>query len=128
MSPLLAIRLIGAIAALALLTWAVATVNGWRKDAAQLPLEVQAREAAEAQVRATAAQIRRDDAARQALAADLEQTRAKYAALRAAPPVRSVVVREVPIREGQTACPDPRLSAEWGLRFDAAALNPDTAR
>lgn len=128
MSPILTIRLIGGILVAALLTWALATVNGWRKDAAQLPLEVEAREAAEAQVRATAAQIKRDDAARQALAADLEQTRAKYAALRAQPPVRSVEVREVPIREGQTTCPDRRLSAEWGLRFDAAALNPDPAR
>jgi len=107
--------------------WAVHTVNGWRRDALRLPTEIAARKAAEANVKATAVQIARDDASRRALAADLEEVRGKYVALRNQPPVRSVVVREVPIHDGQTTCPDRRLSAEWGLRFDAAALN-DAAR
>jgi hypothetical protein len=117
----------GALLAGALL-WAGLTVRGWHRDALRLPAEVAARQAAEASVKATAAQMARDDAARRTLAADLEMTLAKYAALRAQPPVRSVVVREVPIHDGQTTCPDARLSPDWGVRFNALALNPGPAQ
>lgn len=114
----------GALVAGALL-WAGLTVRGWHRDAQRLPAEITARQAAEANAKAIAAQIVRDDASRRALAADLEQTRAMYAALRAQPPVRSVTVREVPVHDGQTTCPDPRLSPDWGVRFNAYGLNPN---
>ena len=116
----------GALLAGALL-WAGLTVRGWHRDALRLPAEITAREAAEANAKAIAAQIVRDDASRRALAVELEQTRGQIAAIRAQPPVRSVVVREVPVHDGQTTCPDPRLSPDWGVRFNAYALNPAPA-
>lgn len=117
----------GAVALAALLSWAGLTVHGWRKAALQLPTEIAARKQAENYLQATRVQIVRDDASRRALAVELEVTRGKVAALRAQPPVRSVTVREVPVHDGQTTCPDPRLSPDWGVRFNAYGLNPDPA-
>jgi len=118
---------VGALALAALVAWVGFTVNGWRTDAAKLPGEIAARKQAEGYLESTREQIVRDDASRRALAVELEQTRGKVAALRNLPPVRSVVVREVPVHDGQTTCSDPRLSPDWGVRFNAYSLNPDPA-
>lgn len=115
------------LVAAAALVWASLTVRGWHRDALRLPAEIAARESAEANAKAIGEQIVRDDAARRALAVELEQTRGQIAAIRAQPPVRSVVVREVPVHDGQTTCHDPRLSPDWGVRFNAYGLNPDPA-
>lgn len=49
----------------------------------------------------------------QALAADLGEIRTRFANMATVLPKTLTVIREVPVSEGQTTCPSPRVSPEF---------------
>ena len=109
-----------AAAAIALFALRIAA---WHRDAQKLPaavakLETERKGRAADRV-AIAASVKAAEASAAALAADLGAIRNRFASLPVVAPKTLTVVREVRIPDGQTTCPDSRISPDFRLRFNA---------
>lgn len=100
-----------AILAMSVLAWRIAA---WRSGYLKLDATIAAlhkeQEGRQADRAAYTANIVQAEREAQALSADLAAIRARFAELGNVPPKTLIRTVEVPVNEGQTTCPDPRVS------------------
>lgn len=109
-----------AVLAVVLLAWRVAAWrDGYLKRESAVAALHKEKEAREADLRKFAQDVEQSEKERAALQGDLDAIRAKFANV--PPPKTVIVTKEVPIAPGQTTCPEPRISSDWRLHYNAVA-------
>lgn len=111
-----------AVLAMSILIW---RVHAWRegylaRNAAVKALATE-KQAHDADLLRIAQQQEQDAADRAKLQQDLSSIRERFAALQKQSPIVTIRTVEKPIAPGQTTCPEPRVSPDWRLHWNAVA-------